>query len=156
MYFLFHKISLQLILSILILSLFTSCSFYKEIEMNKVEKVIIKSLNEDGMIIRVSIQIKNPNPYKITILGSDLKISIRNKILGTAHIEQFTIAASKEEVYHMNVEARFTSHIAGNMKELMGFFAMGISEVKLKGEVKAKAFFIERYKDFEITEKVQF
>ncbi|MBL4593178.1 MAG: hypothetical protein JKX68_05085 [Flavobacteriales bacterium] len=57
----------------------SSCLEYREVEVIKITNVGIKEISTKAIDIEVAMQIKNPNKYDISIVGSDLMIFLKGK-----------------------------------------------------------------------------
>jgi LEA14-like dessication related protein len=68
-----------------ILLLFTSCSLFKEIKINAV-KDISPSIENKAIIINTSVEVKNPNFYKVAIKSTDLQVFLDDKELGNIEL----------------------------------------------------------------------
>ena len=60
----------------------------QEVEVVKVTDVGIKNFSSKGIEVGIAMQIKNPNNYAISIVGSDLIIFLKGQKLGTAAIKE--------------------------------------------------------------------
>ena len=52
----------------------TSCLTYEEVEFVGVKNVDVESFSMKEAVIKVTVQVKNPNKYKIKITNSDLDL----------------------------------------------------------------------------------
>jgi LEA14-like dessication related protein len=68
-----------------ILLLFTSCSLFKDIKINAV-KDISPSIENKAIIINTSVEVKNPNFYRVAIKSTDLQVFLDDKELGNIEL----------------------------------------------------------------------
>ena len=104
---------LPILFSFLALSLWlVSCS-YQEVKVIGIEGVKVKNVSAKGIELEATIQISNPNNYKISIVGSDLDLFIKNKKVGKAKI-------TKKVVIHKNSNETHLLTIKSSFKEAAG------------------------------------
>lgn len=68
-----------------ILLLFTSCSLFKDIKINAV-KDISPSIENKAIIINTSVEVKNPNFYRVAIKSTNLQVFLDDKELGNIEL----------------------------------------------------------------------
>jgi len=128
-------------LTILIISVFSfSCIQYKEVEVIKVSDVGIKNISINGIEIGVSIQIKNPNKYNISIVDSDLTLFADGKKIGAANVkEKVTLPKKSNKIHQFTIQTSVKDITSNTLPLLMSLMSKSNLEVQIKGDIKAKA-----------------
>lgn len=128
-------------LSITIIALFfTSCIEYKDVEVVEVSDVGIKSISLAGIDVGVSMQIKNPNNYDISIVDSDLTLFADGKRVGTAQVkEKIKIPKKSNKMHRFTVQSSTADIVSNAIPLLMSLMSKTTLEVQITGDIKAKA-----------------
>jgi LEA14-like dessication related protein len=135
------RINALLALMLLLTSvMMNSCASYQEVEFVGVRGVEVEDMTAKEIRVRVSIQVKNPNNFKIKITKSDLDLFLGGKALGKAEIgERIVLPKQSNEVHTFTISTDL-SKLGG----MLGVGAMmlggGSKTFRVKGWVKAKAF----------------
>jgi LEA14-like dessication related protein len=142
-------------LFLLALSLF-SCLQYKEVQIIKVTDVGIKDVSTKAIEIEVSMQIKNPNKYDISIVDSDLTLFLKGKKLGTANIkEKIKLKKKSNEIHRFVIQSNLKDIASGVLPIIMGLMTKDSIELEVKGDIKAKAKGISKKVPIDFKEKVK-
>lgn len=152
---LLKKISHYSILLIMISSL-SGCMTYKEVEMVKVTDVSVKNFSTKGVQIEVSMQIKNPNNYKISIVDSDLDLFVTGKKMGSATIEnKITLPKRSNEVHRFLIQTKLENMASGALPIMMAVMGGKAIEIGVQGDIKARAKGLSKKFPVDFTEKVK-
>jgi LEA14-like dessication related protein len=135
------RVNALLALFVLITSItMSSCLTYQEVEFVGMKGVEVEDMSTKEIKVRVSIQVKNPNNYKIKITKSDLDLFLGGKALGKAVIGERIILPKNSNETHTFTISTDLSKLGG----MLGVGAMmlggGSKTFRVKGWVKAKAF----------------
>lgn len=134
---------------------FGSCMIYKDVELVGVKNVKLNQFSLKGIEAEVSLRVKNPNGYKITIVDSDLDIILNGKPFGKAKIKENVVLKKKsDEVHKITIKSKVGSVAQGALSSLLGLLTQKAVNVRLKGDIKAKALVISKKIPIDIEEKV--
>ena len=113
---------------------------YKDVQMIKVVDFGVKELSEKGVIFQVSMQLKNPNNYKIGIVGSDLDLYVENEKVGKVTLkDKIFLPKKSNKIHHFVFETDYTSLTTDPMAILGMVMGGGKLQIQVKGDIKAKA-----------------
>jgi LEA14-like dessication related protein len=102
----------------------------------------MKEFSASGIEAIVSMKVKNPNNYKITIVNSDLDLFINGSKMGKAIIkDKIVLKKQQTEVYTFVVGAKPSGGILGSLLSIA--FSKNV-RVGVKGKVKARAFMVSK------------
>jgi len=135
----------------------SSCLKYEEVKVLGVEDVAVKKFSAKSVELEVSVKIKNPNNYKISIVGSDLDLYVnRNKSGKAKIIDKIVIPKHSEEIHRFIVQANYKEVMAGLKGGIFSILTGGSVPLRIKGKITAKAKMLRKSFDVDITEKVSF
>lgn len=125
---------------VLIALITSSCIQYKEVEIVKITKVGIKEISAKGIEVEVAMQLKNPNKYDISIVNSDLAISLKGEKMGVASIkEKIKLKKKSNKIYRFTIQSHFKDIASGVLPILMGLITKNSMPLRVNGHIKAKA-----------------
>ena len=135
--------------------LMSSCLTFKEVEFKGVEDFKVEKLTASEGKVRVSVNVDNPNNYKIKIKKADLDLYLGGKNVGKAKLDKKVIIPKKSEstqdVVIVADNLDLAKAIASNF---MPALLSGKLNVGVKGKVKAGVFIISKKFDFDVSEKI--
>lgn len=135
----------------------SSCLKYEEVKVLGVEDVAVKKFSAKSVELEVSVKIKNPNNYKIKIVGSDLDLFVNGNKSGKAKIlDKIVIPKHSEEVHTFIVQANYKEVMAGLKGGIFSILTGGAVPLRIKGKITAKAKMLRKSFEVDITEKVSF
>ncbi|MCI5055186.1 MAG: LEA type 2 family protein [Flavobacteriales bacterium] len=141
-----------LLLPLSLCLLLVSCITYEDVEMLGLEDIKMKEFSTSGVEAIVSMKVKNPNNYKISIVNSDLDLFINGSKLGKAVIkDKIVIKKDRTEVYSFTVGAKPSGGILGSLLSMA--FSKNV-KVGVKGKVKARAFMVSKSFDVDVEQNV--
>lgn len=119
---------------------FAGCMEYKEVEMVKVVDFGVKEVTTESVIFQVSMQIKNPNNYKISIVDSDLDLYVKGNKSGKVELKDKVVLAKKSNEVHSFVFKTDFKNFTADPLSILGMVMGGDQiEIEVKGDIKAKA-----------------
>lgn len=139
------------------LALLSSCLKYEEVKVLGVEDVAVKKFSAKGVELEISVKIKNPNNYKISIVSSDLDLYVNRNKAGKATImDKIVIPKHSEEIHRFIVQANYKEVMAGLKGGIFSILTGGSVPLRIKGKITAKAKMLRKSFDVDITKKVSF
>ena len=134
----------------------SGCLQYKEVEIVKIDNVGVKEVSTKSIDIEVAMQIKNPNKYDISIVGSDLTIFLKGKKMGTANIkEKIKLKKKSNDIHRFTIQSNLKDIASGALPILMGLITKNSIDLKVEGHIKAKAKGISKKIPIDFTENVK-
>ncbi len=134
----------------------SSCLEYKEVEVVKIVDVGVKNISVKGVDIEVSMRIKNPNKYNISIVDSDLSVFVKGKKMGNAKIkEKVTLKKKSNSVYRFNIHSNLNGIATAGLPVILGLITQPSIELKVQGDIKAKAKGLSKKIPIDFTEKIK-
>ena len=86
------------------------------------------------------MQIKNPNKYDISIVGSDLMIFLKGKKMGTAIIkEKIKLKKKSNDIYRFTIQSNLKDLASGALPVILGLITQSSVDIQIQGHIKAKA-----------------
>lgn len=144
-------------------TLFTVCFFsfllfsceYRDVEMVKLENVVMKQLTSKGITAEVYLKIKNPNNYSIALVKSNLDILINGKTMGKAKIDKKVTLPGKSEMVHcFIIKSDFSEGGGSLLQSLASIIANPSIRLGINGEVTARAGILRKNFPVNISENV--
>ena len=144
-----------ILFSFIVLSvLMTSCG-YKEVEYSGVKNVELQSSSLTQIKLKITIKVKNPNSYKITLVNGTFNVKSDDFDLGTFHLtEKTVIPAESEGDVDVYVDTKLKSLFSSATMALMAKVTMNSIPVTIDGHITAKAYFLRKKIKFNKTENV--
>jgi LEA14-like dessication related protein len=131
------------------------CMEYKDVEMVKVVDFGVKDITSDGVVFQVSMQIKNPNNYKINIVDSDLDLYVKDNKTGKVILkDKVTLPENSNKIHHFVFKSDY-KNLTTDPASIIGMVIGGNQlEVEVKGDIKAKAKGLSKKFPVEFKEKI--
>lgn len=134
------KIVLILIVSFLI----TSCGNFSKITIGEISGVTIKGIDDNALLVAVSIPVGNPTLHKITITDFDSKVFINNQYLGKIIMDDKIVFPSKSDtVYDVDLNIRL-ANLFGAALTMMNLRSGQRIEIRMEGELTARSALMKR------------
>lgn len=150
----FSKNGLLALLFALPMLFCSSCINYEDVEMLGVQDFKVRELSPSNILVEVYVKVRNPNNYNISVVGSDLQLELNGDPMGKAKIKNNIIIPKNSTETHMILVQADPTKLAENPLG-MAMSLMGKPlNVGVKGKVKARARFISKKFDVDITERV--
>jgi LEA14-like dessication related protein len=124
------------LLFFVVLSTFTACFSYKELQVKEVQSVKLLGVNDSIADVQITIKVQNPNKMKITLKDYDLTASVNNKNIGKVSFDKnLEIPKKSEKTYNLVLKADMRE-----VKKLMpSLIFSNKAMIGLDGNVKVKA-----------------
>ncbi|MEM9052573.1 MAG: LEA type 2 family protein, partial [Bacteroidota bacterium] len=117
----------------------------------------IHKLDKDGISFTASLEVVNPNGYKIKITSTDAELFLEGKKAGKAILEEkIVIPGNFDDVVEARVRADFDG---GSLQLLPIIISSAMSkkvDLQAKGYIKAKSFLIGQKFDFDYSHQAKF
>lgn len=140
---------------ILALSL-NSCIKYKDVEMVKVVDFGVKDITTAGVVFQVSMQIKNPNDYKISIVDSDLDLYVKDAKTGKVTLkDKVTLPENSNKIHHFLFKTDYKNLTSDPTTILGTLLGSNKIPIQVKGYIKAKAKGLSKKFPVEFKEKIE-
>ena len=134
--------------------LFSSCRFYRDVEVNKVTEVRFTGFQNNGIEMEVYLEISNPNRYKVQLTDSDVDLFLEGAPVGKVHLlEPLVVPGKSISVQMMKINTSYNSldALLGNVFSLM---MKKEFDVEGKGFVTGKIMFVSRKVDVGFKETI--
>lgn len=147
---------LQLSTFLLLIISLSSCIEYKEVKMIKVVDFGVKNITTKGVNFQVSMQIKNPNDYKIGIIGSDLDLYVKDEKVGKVILkDKVFLPKNSNKIHHFIFETDY-KNLTTDPASILGMVMGGNQlEIEVKGNIKAKAKGLSKKFPVDFKEKIK-
>ncbi len=137
----------------LLLPLFTSCLGYKDVVLQEVKNIEVRSMDAKGISIRIDALIENPNGYRIKAMDPDVDLFLNGNLIGKGRLDSTLVLEKKStRTYSIPLHAELNSGSLLTMF-LTGAFSDG-PELKATGTVVGKAGLLRKRFPFELTEQL--
>lgn len=134
---------------------FTSCVDYTDVEIIGLKGLQLEKINQSGIKAKVSLQIKNPNNYNISIVNSDLDLYVNGNKLGKAELKnKIILKKNSNEINQFIVESNFTNAGMAVLPSLLSAITKKNIPLKIVGTIKGKAFWVTKKIPVEFSENV--
>lgn len=129
--------------SIIILMLTFLSSCYKDVDFIGLKSASFSNSNNNGNIL-LFVEVDNPNFYAIKIVESDLDIYLDDNHLGEIQgTHKVKIPSNATSVVEIQVQVNITDVIF-NVGNIFDLIKNEDTELKIKGTITAKAFFVKK------------
>lgn len=142
------------ILAALCMVLISSCKLYTDVEFKGVKSTKFGSINRQGVTCEIVVEIFNPNPYKITLLNSDVELSLEGQKLGRVELPASAVldAETKSQLnLSCTVPSESIPAIAGSA---IGLVFKKDLMLEGKGTLQAKAILISKTFPVEFKQRI--
>jgi LEA14-like dessication related protein len=142
---------MKYLLSLLCLAWLSSCISLKPVEFQGIESFQIIDQTDTSANVDITVRIKNPNNYKLTIKKVDLDATLNKKLVGKInHTVKLTIPKNSEKSYILRLNADLTQ--IRRMIPTLIFSSTAL--VNIKGDIKARALLIPKKIKLDVSQKV--
>jgi len=123
--------------------------------MVKVVDMGVKNITTKGVDFHVDMQIKNPNNYNISVIGSDLDLFVKDKKSGKVNLKnKVTLPKKSNMVHHFVFESDYKNISADPLTIISTVLGDSRMIVQVKGTIKAKAKGVSKKFPVDFKEKV--
>lgn len=134
----------------------SSCVDYKDVEIVGIKDIKVEKIDQSGVKATISLQVKNPNNYKISVVGSDLDLYVNGNKLGKAELkDKIKLKKNSNDVHVFRVESNFKDAGMALLPSLLTAITKGSVQLKIKGTIKGKAFLVCKKIPVEFSENVR-
>ena len=131
------------------------CRVYRDVEFKGVKETRFTSFNGQGVSCEFDVEVYNPNPYKITLMQSDVNLFLEGTPLGKVQLpESAVLQAEKSTVLKLTCTAE-PSSIPKIVGGAIGLVFKKDIVIEGKGNVTAKAFLVTKTVPVEFTQRVK-
>jgi len=135
--------------------LLASCTAYRDVEFKGVKRTRFTGFDASGVSCEFDVELFNPNPYKITLVSSEVDLFMEGTRLGHVALPSSAVLAPEEKTMlklSCTAESESIPQILGGAIGLV--FKKDIV-VEGKGSVTAKAFMISKTVPVQFTQRLK-
>ncbi|MBK6893355.1 MAG: LEA type 2 family protein [Flavobacteriales bacterium] len=145
------------LLALLSIALLTGCVRYSEVEIVGVQDVQVTRFDATGLSATVTVEVNNPNNYRISVTDPDVDLYINDVAMGKATLDSMvTLDPASTRTYVLPLHATFTNGQAGMLPLLMTVALTGSVKLGLKGTAVGKAGMLRKRFPVEVEQRVDF
>jgi LEA14-like dessication related protein len=141
-------------LLVLVLITLQGCRVYRDVEFKGVKETRFTSFSAKGVSCEFDVEIYNPNPYKISLMKSDVELFLEGTRLGRVELPSSAVLNADEKT---TLRLSCTAEPSTIPKLLGGAIGMVFKKdliIEGKGNVTAKAFVISKTVPVEFKQKL--
>jgi LEA14-like dessication related protein len=130
------------------------CRVYRDVEFKGVKETRFTSFSAKGVSCEFDVEIYNPNPYKISLMKSDVELFLEGTRLGRVELPSSAVLNADEKT---TLRLSCTAEPSTIPKLLGGAIGMVFKKdliIEGKGNVTAKAFVISKTVPVEFKQKL--
>lgn len=143
-------------LALLPLLLLSGCMSYSDVELVGVQNAQVTRFDATGLSATVTVQVHNPNNYRIKVMDPDMDLYVNDVALGKATLDSTIILeAASTRAYTVPVHATLTNGQPGLLPLLMGTALNGSVKLGVKGTVVGKAGLLRKRFPFEVEQRME-
>ncbi|NEN23968.1 hypothetical protein G3O08_10700 [Cryomorpha ignava] len=136
--------------------LLTACD-YSDVELRDIREIKIEKLDKNGIEIRGSAKVYNPNNYKIKVQSTDADLFLDGRQAGEAKLlDKVVIPANFDDFIDFRIRTDFTAGSVQLIPIIIGASVKRSVNIEIKGTAKAKTFIIGKKFDFDYEHKATF
>ena len=137
-----------------LLLVISSCLSYEEVKLVRFAGVDVKEMSAAGITVDINVQVNNPNNYKISIVRTNLMVSLNGKDLGKAHIKgNLVIPKKSNEVHKITVQLK-GSQLKAALPSMLSMALGGRMKMRIMGSITAKARMLRKKIDVDFSDSV--
>jgi LEA14-like dessication related protein len=131
------------------------CRVYRDVEFKGVKETRFTSFNAQGVSCEFDVEVYNPNPYKITLMQSDVNLFLEGTRLGKVQLpESAVLHAENSTILKLTCKAEPAS-IPKIVGGAIGLVFKKDVVIEGKGMVTAKASLVTKTVPVEFTQRVK-
>lgn len=133
----------------------SSCRVYRDVEFKGVRETRFTSFNAQGVSCEFDVELYNPNPYKITLLKSNLELYMEGTRLGQVELPASAVLPGEEKtMLKLSCTADATS-IPKLVGGAIGLVFKKDIVIQGKGTVTAKALLVSKTIPIEFEQRIK-
>jgi LEA14-like dessication related protein len=132
-----------------------SCTAYRDVEFKGVKRTQFTGFNSSGVSCEFDVELFNPNPYKISLVSSDVDLFMEGTRLGHLSLPTSSVLLPEEKTI---LKLTCTAEAESIPKILSGAIGLVFKKevvIEGKGSVTAKAFMISKVVPVEFTQRLK-
>lgn len=143
------------LLFIFILTLFCSCSGFKELSVSDIQSLNVQNIDSKSATFKVGVTIKNPNSFKIKVTAGELNVKLGKRDIGKATLQnKIVIPAKSEKTHEFEISTDLSTLGLAAIPMIADLVRSRKTTVSLDGYVKGRALFITRKIDVTRTDTI--
>lgn len=143
------------LLFIFILTLFCSCSGFKELSVSDIQSLNVQNIDSKSATFKVGVTIKNPNSFKIKVTAGELNVKLGKRDIGKATLQnKIVIPAKSEKTHEFEISTDLSTLGLAAIPMIADLVRSRKTTVSLDGYVKGRALFITRKIDVKRTDTI--
>jgi LEA14-like dessication related protein len=131
------------------------CRVYRDVEFKGVKETRFTSFNAQGVSCEFDVEVYNPNPYKITLMQSDVNLFLEGTRLGKVQLPESAVLHAENSTI---LKLTCTAEPASIPKIVGGAIGLVFKKdvvIEGKGMVTAKASLVTKTVPVEFTQRVK-
>lgn len=143
------------LLFIFILTLFCSCTGFKELSVSDIQSLNVQNIDSKSAIFKVGVTIKNPNSFKIKVTVGELNVKLGKRDIGKATLQnKIVIPAKSEKTHEFEISTDLSTLGLAAIPMIADLVRSRKTTVSIDGYVKGRALFITRKIDIKRTDTI--
>ena len=136
--------------------LLAGCMSYSDVELVGVQGAQVTRLDASGIAATVTVQVHNPNDYKISVMDPDMDLYVNGVALGKATLDStIVLARNSTGTYSIPLHATLNNGQTNLLPLLMTAALGGSVKLGVKGTVVGKAgLFLRKRFPFEVEQEI--
>jgi LEA14-like dessication related protein len=136
--------------------LLAGCMGYAPVEFRGGGDALVQQLDAKGLHASVTVQVYNPNDYRITISDPDMAVYLNGVAVGQALLDSaVTLERNSDRSYTLPLHVAWTKGQQGLLPVLMASALSGQVKLGVKGTVVGKARWISKRVPVEMEQLVE-
>lgn len=131
------------------------CRVYRDVEFKGVKETRFTSFNAQGVSCEFDVELHNPNPYKITLMQSDVELFLEGTRLGKVQLPSSAVLNAEANTL---LRLKCTAEPSSIPKLVGGAIGLVFKKdlvIEGKGNVTAKAFLITKTVPVQFTQRIK-
>ena len=136
--------------------LLAGCMSYSDVELVGVQGAQVTRLDASGIAATVTVQVHNPNNYKISVMDPDMDLYVNDVAMGKATLDStIVLARNSTQTYTIPLHATLANGQSNLLPLLMTAALGGSVKLGVKGTVVGKAgLFLRKRFPFEAEQRI--
>jgi LEA14-like dessication related protein len=131
-----------------------SCKLYTDVEFNGVKSTKFDRFDRQGITCSITVEIYNPNPYKISLLDSDVQLSMEGQKLGHVQLPSTAELEAESKTLLTMICVAPPESIPAIAGGAIGLIFKKDLMVEGKGTLRAKALLISKTFPVEFQQRI--
>ena len=145
----------RFLVALLSIALFSGCTNYSEVELLGVRDAQLTRFDAKGLAAVVTVEVHNPNPFRIKVMDPDVDLYVNDIALGKAMLDStIVLLPNSTQLYTVPLHTTFTNGQSGLLPLLLTSALSGSMKLGVKGTVVGKARSLRKRFPFEVEHRV--